>query len=81
MMWWFVLGNHTVQRWWSKYECFNALCTNFVDLLTIITQIKDASISEAPSAEAAFGMLTDIRTFSELKVELAAVQDGATLFI
>ena len=77
----FTWKSYSPTRWWSKYECFNALCTSFGDLLTIITQIKDASISEAPSAEAAFGMLTDIRTVSELKVELAAVQDGATLFI
>lgn len=37
----FTRKSYSPTHWWSKYECFNALCTNFGDL-TIITQIKGA---------------------------------------
>ena len=59
-------------------ECFNALCTNFGDLLTTITQVKDASISEAPSAEAAYRHLYFTRTKFPLCHDHACTQLNIT---
>ena len=51
------------------------------DVIKILDELKAASIYEAGSAVEAYQMLTDIHTVSKLRVELAAVVDGAQPFL
>jgi hAT family C-terminal dimerisation region len=73
--------DYSPTRWWSKFECFQQLSAVFPDLLRIVSLICEASCVEASSAINVKQMLTDFRTLTELKVELAAVCDAATPFV
>ena len=75
--------SYSATRWWSKYECFEQLMRVQVwgDVIKILDELKAASINEAGSAVEAYQMLTDIHTVSKLRVELAAVVDGAQPFL
>ena len=73
--------SYSATRWWSKFECFQQLKWIWGDVLQIITEIKNAGISESAYAVAAGNMLADARTVQELKIELAAVCDAAEVFI
>ena len=51
------------------------------DILQILDQLNDSSIIEAGSAVETHQMLSDFHTVSKLKVELAALVDGAQPFL
>eukprot|EP00731_Ephydatia_muelleri_P007427 Em0003g1675a len=73
--------SYSATRWWSKYEWFEQLMRVWGDVIKILDELKAASINEAGSAVEAYQMLTDIHTVSKLRVELAAVVDGAQPFL
>lgn len=50
-------------------------------VIKILDEQNTAGINEAGSAVEAYQMLTDIHTVSKLRVELAAVEDGAQPFL
>ena len=51
------------------------------DILKILDQLKASSINEAGSAVKAHQMLSDFHTVPKVKVELAALVDGAQSFL
>ena len=73
--------SYSATRWWSKYKFFEQLMRVWGDVIKILDELKAASIYEAGSAVEAYQMLTDIHTVSKLRVELAAVVDGAQPFL
>ena len=56
-----------------KGQVFYAAAHFFPDLLSILTQVNEAAVSDGAAATEAIQMLSDIQTLKHLKVELAAV--------